>query len=195
MNVQNDRQLQSYKFLKSDEAKSIVADYERTSEMLKDISKQYDDISRMNLNEKYKDYAKLKSDEFVKRAEAVNIRKGNAQAFAEIDDAKTMLAKFAENNTKSDKFFIVMGIFLMFTLDGTTQRIFDSSTGGAVAIAILIFATFLTPILLIICKRIFLSVLKMQTGKTAWIYALVSSILIVIVSLGVPILLGYFTFR
>ena len=195
MNVQNDRQLQSYKFLKSDEAKSIVADYERTSEMLKDISKQYDDISRMNLNEKYKDYAKLKSDEFVKRAEAVNIRKGNAQAFAKIDDAKTMLAKFDENNTKSDKFFIVMGIFLMFTLDGTTQRIFDSSTGGAVAIAILIFATFLTPILLIICKRIFLSVLKMQTGKTAWIYALVSSILIVVVSLGVPILLGYFTFR
>ena len=106
-----------------------------------------------------------------------------------------MLAKFDENNTKSDKFFIVIGIFLMFTLDGTTQRIFDSSTSGVVAIAILIFATFLTPILLIICKRIFLSVLKMQMGKTAWIYALVSSILIVVVSLGVPILLGYFTFR
>ena len=105
VNVQNDRQLQAYKFLKSDEAKSIVAEYERDSEMLKDISKQYDDISRMNLNEKYKDYAKLKSDEFVKRAEAVNIRKGNAQAFAEIDDAKTMLAKFDENNTKSDKLF------------------------------------------------------------------------------------------
>ena len=105
VNVQNDRQLQAYKFLKSDEAKSIVAEYERASEMLKDISKQYDDISRMNLNEKYKDYAKLKSDEFVKRAEAVNIRKGNAQAFAEIDDAKTMLAKFDENNTKSDKLF------------------------------------------------------------------------------------------
>ena len=105
VNVQNDRQLQAYKFLKSDEAKSIVADYERTSEMLKDISKQYDDISRMNLNEKYKDYAKLKSDEFVKRAEAVNIRKGNAQAFAEIDDPKTMTAKFDENNTKSDKLF------------------------------------------------------------------------------------------
>ena len=105
VNVQNDRQLQAYKFLKSDEAKSIVAEYERASEMLRDISKQYDDISRMNLNEKYKDYAKLKSDEFVKRAEAVNIRKGNAQAFAEIDDAKTMLAKFDENNTKSDKLF------------------------------------------------------------------------------------------
>ena len=105
VNIQNDRQLQAYKFLKKDEAKSIVADYERSSDILKDISKQYDDISRMNLNEKYKDYAKLKSDEFAKRAEAVNIRKGNAQAFAEIDDPKTMTAKFDENNTKSDKLF------------------------------------------------------------------------------------------
>ncbi len=92
-------------------------------------------------------------------------------------------------------FFIVMGIFLMFSLDGTTDRVFESSVGGVAAIAILIFATFLTPILLIICKRILLSLLKMQTGKTAWIYALVSSILIVVVSLGVPVLLGYFTFR
>ncbi|CAN5216782.1 hypothetical protein BH10ACI1_BH10ACI1_34320 [soil metagenome] len=105
VNIQNDRQLQAYKFLKNNEAKSIVADYERTAEMLKDISKQYDDVSRMNLNEKYKEYAKLKSEEFVKRAEAVNIRKGNAQAFAEIDDPKTMTAKFEENNTKSDKLF------------------------------------------------------------------------------------------
>ncbi len=105
VNIQNDRQLQSYKFLKNDEAKSIVAEYERTSGMLKDISRQYDDVSRLNLDEKYKDYAKLKSDEYIKRAEAVNIRKGNAQAFAEIDDPKTMLAKFDENNTKSDKLF------------------------------------------------------------------------------------------
>ena len=65
----------------------------------------YDDISRMKLNEKYKDYAKLKSDEYAKRAEAVNIRKGNAQAFMEIDDPNTMLAKFDENNSKSDRLF------------------------------------------------------------------------------------------
>jgi hypothetical protein len=103
--VQTVSQLQYYKANKSDEAKSIVADYEKVSDMLKDISRQYDDVSRMNLNEKYKDYAKLKSDEFAKRAEAVNIRKGNAQAFAEIDDPKTMLTKFDENNTKSDRLF------------------------------------------------------------------------------------------
>jgi hypothetical protein len=105
VNIQTLPQLQFYKAHKSDEAKSIVADYERTAEMLKDISRQYDDVSRMNVNEKYKEYAKLKSDEFAKRSEAVNVRKGNAQAFNEIDDPRTMTAKFDENNTKSDKLF------------------------------------------------------------------------------------------
>lgn len=104
-NVQTVQQLQLYKANKSSEAKSIVADYEKVVEMLKDISRKYDDVSRLNLDEKYKDYAKLKSDEFVKRAEAVNIRKGNALAFMEIDDSKTMLSKFDENNAKSDRLF------------------------------------------------------------------------------------------
>lgn len=103
--VQTVGQLQTYKSNKSGEAKSIVGDYEKVVEMIKDVSKQYDEISRMNLNEKYKSYAKLKSEEYAKRAEAIGIRKGNAQAFMEIDDYKTMTAKFDENNSKSDRLF------------------------------------------------------------------------------------------
>ena len=91
-------------------------------------------------------------------------------------------------------FFVVMGIFLMLSLDGTTDRIFNSKVGGPAAITVLIFGFLVTPLLLIICKRIFLGILKIQTGKPAWIYALVSSVLIVIVSLGVPTLFGYFIF-
>ena len=105
VNIQTVQQLQSYKANKSGEAKSIVSDYEKVTEMLKEVSKLYDDISRMNLNEKYKEYAKIKSEEFAKRSDAVNIRKGNAQAFMEIDDPKTMTSKFEENNAKSDKLF------------------------------------------------------------------------------------------
>ena len=104
-NIQTVQQLQSYKANKSGEAKSIVSDYEKVAEMLKEVSKLYDDVSRMNLNEKYKEYAKIKSEEFAKRSDAVNIRKGNAQAFMEIDDPKTMTSKFEENNAKSDKLF------------------------------------------------------------------------------------------
>jgi hypothetical protein len=104
-NIQTNAQLQAYKDRMSGEAKEIVADFEKVSESLKDISKKYDDVSRMKVSDKYKEYTKIKSEEFAKRAEAVSVSKGNAQAFAEIDDAKTMLAKFNENNEKSGKLF------------------------------------------------------------------------------------------
>lgn len=92
-------------------------------------------------------------------------------------------------------FFGVLVVFMMFSLDGTAQRVFDSPTGGPLAIIVLLGATLLTPLLLIICKRVFLFALKMQTGKTAWFYAPASSVLIVVVSLGTPVLTGYFLFR
>ncbi len=92
-------------------------------------------------------------------------------------------------------FFIVMGLFLMFSLDGTTDRVFNSKIGGPLAIAVLVFGFLITPILLIICKRFFLSALKIQTGKTAWFYALTSSILILLIAIIIPILITYFTFR
>ena len=104
-NIQTIPQLIAYKSKMSGEAKSIVSDYEKVTENLKDIAKQYDEISRLNVNEKYKEYAKLKSNEFATRADAVGIRKGNAQAFAEIDDPRILIKKFEENNTKSDKLF------------------------------------------------------------------------------------------
>lgn len=105
VNVQTIPQLRFYKAKMESEAKSIVSDYEKVSENLKDIAKQYDEISRLNVDEKYKEYAKLKSDEFAKRAEAVAVRKGNAQAFAEIDDPRILMSKFEENNSKSDRLF------------------------------------------------------------------------------------------
>src|SRR5437868_6943740 len=52
--ITNLQELDSYKSKKSDEAKAIVTDYEKVAAMLKDISKQYDEVSRMNLDEKYK---------------------------------------------------------------------------------------------------------------------------------------------
>ena len=105
-NIQTSAELAEYKKEKSDEAKLIAGDYEKVAESLKEISKMFDDVSRMNLNEKYKEYAKLRSDEYALRAEAVSVRKGNAQAFIEIDDHQRMTKKFDENNTKSDKLFI-----------------------------------------------------------------------------------------
>lgn len=104
-NVQTEAELAEYKKEKNNEAEEIIADYEKVSAMLREISQIFDEVSRMNLNEKYKEYAKLKSDEFAKRAEAIAFRKGNAEAFIEIDDQKRMTKRFDENNTKADKLF------------------------------------------------------------------------------------------
>jgi hypothetical protein len=104
-NIQTVAQLQAYKNKMAGEAKEIVSSYEKIGDMLKGIAKQYDDISRMNVNDTYKEYTKIKSEEFNKRAEAVGIRKGNAQAFVEIDDPKTMTSKFDANNEKATKMF------------------------------------------------------------------------------------------
>lgn len=104
-NIKTINQLQYYKLKTAGEAKLIVSDYETVSESLKDIAKQYDEISRLNVGDKYKEYAKIKSEEYIKRAEAVGVRKGNAQALAEIDDPRILMSKFEENNSKSDKLF------------------------------------------------------------------------------------------
>jgi len=104
-NIQTNAQLKSYKERKSDEAKAIVADYEKVSDALKDISSKYADVSRMNVSDKYKEYTKIKSEEFALRAEAVTASKGNPQAFNELDDPRKMVARFKENNEKSAKLF------------------------------------------------------------------------------------------
>jgi hypothetical protein len=98
-------QLAAYKERMKDEAKSIADDYEKVASELKEISKKYDEVSRLNVSDKYKEYSKIKSDEFAKRAEAINIHKGNAQAFIEITEPKQMLAKFEENNKKSESIY------------------------------------------------------------------------------------------
>ena len=102
-NIQTVGQLNYYKDRMRGTAKDIVDSYEKAGETLKEVSKIFDDASRLNISDKYKEYVKLKSDEFAKRAEAAGIRKGNAQAFIEIDSPRTMAQKFNDNNDKFAK--------------------------------------------------------------------------------------------
>ena len=102
-NIQTVGQLNYYKDRMRGTAKDIVDSYEKAGSTLKEVSKIFDDASRLNVSDKYKEYVKLKSDEFGKRAEAADIRKGNAQAFIEIDSPRTMAQKFNDNNDKFTK--------------------------------------------------------------------------------------------
>ena len=102
-NIQTVAQLNYYKDRMRSTAKDIVDSYEKAGVTLKEVAKIFDDASRLNISDKYKEYVKLKSDEFSKRAEAAEIRKGNAQAFIEIDSPRTMTLKFGDNNDKFAK--------------------------------------------------------------------------------------------
>jgi lysylphosphatidylglycerol synthetase-like protein (DUF2156 family) len=59
----------------------------------------------------------------------------------------------------------------------------------------LIFGILFFPMFLAFCKVILLKVLKIQTGKAAWIFSFIVSFLLVFVSFVVPILVGAFLFR
>lgn len=84
--------------------------------------------------------------------------------------------------------FVIFGVILAMAWDGSIDK-FPMKDYGLVAA--MVFAALFTPTLLTVCKRVFLSLLKMQTGKSAWLYAVASAFLSVTVSVGVPFFLGF----
>lgn len=84
--------------------------------------------------------------------------------------------------------FVIVGVIFAMAWDGSIEKFPFKDYGLAAA---LIFAALFTPVLLTLCKRLFLSALNIQKGKSAWLYALASSVLSLVVSIGTPIILGY----
>jgi len=101
--IQTVEELAAYKIKMKDEAQGIIKNYTRISEMLKEIANKFDRTAQMNVREFYKDYAAAKSEEFAKRAEAFETRKGNAQVFIEFDSPNGMTDKFDENNSRFEQ--------------------------------------------------------------------------------------------
>lgn len=92
-------------------------------------------------------------------------------------------------------FFVLFVVFLlifMFVWDGSAQ---NNKYGNEIIIAALVFGFLFFPLFLALCKRLFLRIFKMHSGSAAWIFSFASSFLIVLISLGAPILAGYLLFR
>lgn len=88
--------------------------------------------------------------------------------------------------------FVVFGVFLAMTWDGSLKK---SPMSHYSVGAILILSVLFIPVLLIVCKRIFLSPLKIRINKSRWLYSLASSVLGLTISVGIPVLLGYLLYR
>jgi hypothetical protein len=84
--------------------------------------------------------------------------------------------------------FALLGVLLMmiFGPAGTGSTAPEASYWVVTAIAVI-----LPPVILFALKRLFLLIFKIKSGKTAWLYSLVSSILIILIVLIPPPLFLY----
>jgi hypothetical protein len=85
--------------------------------------------------------------------------------------------------------FVILSIILAMAWDGS---IHDVPGHDTTLWAAMIAALFITPVLLVIIKRLLLWFLKWRTGIPAWIFSFAASILIFFVSLGLPAVVLYF---
>ncbi len=84
--------------------------------------------------------------------------------------------------------FVVFGVVLAMAWDGSLNQFPLNDYGIAV---VLILAVLFVPVLLALSKRLLLKLFKLQTGKSAWLFSILSAILILIFSIGLPILFLY----
>ena len=101
--IQTVSELADYKLRMRNEAQEIVANYAEASADLKKIAGKFDEAAALDVPDFYQDYARARAAEFRKRAEAFDIRKGNAQALIDIESPQRMTDRFDENNSRFEK--------------------------------------------------------------------------------------------
>ncbi|HEX8370471.1 MAG TPA: hypothetical protein VF604_18135 [Pyrinomonadaceae bacterium] len=84
--------------------------------------------------------------------------------------------------------FVVFGVVLAMAWDGSIEKfpLKDYGIGAFLVCGVLFF-----PLFLMLCKRLFLKLFKIQTGKTAWLFSLAAALAIFIISQGLPALAAY----
>ncbi|HKP38128.1 MAG TPA: hypothetical protein VJT71_14820 [Pyrinomonadaceae bacterium] len=81
-------------------AAGAIADYDRANEKARAAAAKYDEASRMNLNDKFKEYLVLKAKEYNKRAELVATAKDTPQALIESTNKSSFANRVTSNNQK-----------------------------------------------------------------------------------------------
>jgi len=83
-------------------AESIAA-YDRAAEKCKEAASKYDEASRLQIGDKFKQYLILKVKEYNKRAEMVEAAKGTPQALIESTNRSSFAIRANSNNVKVDQ--------------------------------------------------------------------------------------------
>ena len=83
-------------------AAGAIADYDRANEKAKAAAAKYDEASRLQINEKFKEYLVLKTKEYNKRADLVATAKDTPQALIESTNKSSFANRVTSNNAKVD---------------------------------------------------------------------------------------------
>lgn len=106
--------------------------------------------------------------------------------------AYSSLSNFVGLTLSSIILFIALTGFFMAAWDGSLNKLPSANfTIGALMILVAI----LVVMVLALCKWLVLKLLKIQSGKTAWIFSFINSVLTLFLVFLVPILFGYILFR
>jgi hypothetical protein len=84
-------------------AKEAVDGYTQSAEKFRGAAGKFEEAARLKINDKFKEYLALKSQEFNKHAERVEAARMMPQAVLDSDDAETLSQKFKENKTRYEK--------------------------------------------------------------------------------------------
>jgi membrane-associated HD superfamily phosphohydrolase len=94
--IKNDADLEAARAI----AKEAIVAYDKTKAKCEEVSKKYEEASKLKIKDKFKEYLTLKTSEFKKRAEIVDTAKGIPQALI---DSKNKASFNSSAKTISEK--------------------------------------------------------------------------------------------
>ena len=86
-------------------AAEAIAAYDKAAEKCKEAAQKYDEASRLQISDKFKEYLILKVKEYNKRAEMVATAKGTPQALIESTNRSSFIIRANSNNSKVDQLY------------------------------------------------------------------------------------------
>jgi hypothetical protein len=81
-------------------AKEAVDGLTKSAAKYREAAKKFEEASKLKIDDKFKEYLSLKSQEFNKRAEQMDVGKGNAQALLDSSDMQGLTAEISKNRTR-----------------------------------------------------------------------------------------------
>jgi hypothetical protein len=83
--------------------KEAIDGYSQSADKFREAAKKFEEASKLKINDKFKEYLVLKSQEFNKNAELMEAARAMPQAVQDSEDGEALRTKIKENKERYDK--------------------------------------------------------------------------------------------